>query len=136
MIALLIVCFAAFFSPVVPAQERTDQELNEELKIVEALFEDYDGWVGPRLEVEAGGNVVLSFRAEGFRRLPVRTGSGLREHRVHLSYHVELRDPLGVLVEPEEDGEIDTILFRFRHRSERTRSGTRRGRLSKIQSRQ
>ena len=110
MIALLIVSSVFFFSPVVPAQERMGQEQNEELKIVEALFEDYDGWLGPRLAIEAGGDVVLSFRVEGFRRLPVRTGSGFQEHHVHLGYHVELRDPLGVLVEPEEDGEIDTIL--------------------------
>lgn len=114
MIALLILCLAAFFSPVVAAQQQADPELQEEqqeeLEITEVLFEDYDGWIGPRLDVKAGGNVVLSFRVEGFRRLPVRTGSGLREHRVHLGHHVELRDPHGVLVEPEEDGEIDTIL--------------------------
>ncbi len=114
MIALLILCFAVFFSPVVAAQQQTDpelkEELPEELEITEVLFEDYDGWIGPRLDVEAGSNVVLSFRVEGFQRLPVRAGSGLREHRVHLSHHVELRDPLGVLVAPGEEGEIDTIL--------------------------
>ncbi len=114
MIALLIFCFGVFFSPVVAAQQRADPELKEEqqeeLEIAEVLFEDYDGWIGPRLDVEAGSNVVLSFRVEGFRRLPVRTGSGLREHRVHLSHHVELRDPLGVLVAPGEEGGIDTIL--------------------------
>ena len=111
---LLILYFAVFFSPVVAAQQRQDLELKdeqqEELEIAEVLFEDYDGWIGPRFDVEAGGNVVLSFRVEGFRRLPVRTGSGLREHRVHLSHHVELRDPLGVLVAPGQEGEIDTIL--------------------------
>ena len=114
MIALLILYFAVFFSPVVAAQQRQDLELKdeqqEELEIAEVLFEDYDGWIGPRFDVEAGGNVVLSFRVEGLRRLPVRTGSGLREHRVHLSHHVELRDPLGVLVAPGQEGEIDTIL--------------------------
>lgn len=114
MIALLILCFAVFFSPVVAAEQQADPELKEEqqeeLEIAEVLFEDYDGWIGPRLDVEAGSNVALSFRVEGLRRLPVRTGSGLREHRVHLSHYVELRDPLGVLVAPGEEGEIDTIL--------------------------
>ena len=114
MIALLMLCFAVFCSPVVAAQQPADPELKEEqqeeLEIAEVLFEDYDGWIGPRLDVEAGSNVALSFRVEGLRRLPVRTGSGLREHRVHLSHYVELRDPLGVLVAPGEEGEIDTIL--------------------------
>ena len=80
------------------------------LKIVDVLFEDYEGFTTPRLEIRAGRDVVLIFRIEGFERRESIGESGLPEYRVSLRYEVELRDPQGVLVEPVKTGELESLL--------------------------
>ncbi len=81
------------------------------LKIVDALFEDYDGWPRERLQMPAGGEVVLTFRAEGFERAGgINSTTGLPEDRVSLDYEIELRDPDGVLVVPVDKGDVRTLL--------------------------
>ena len=81
------------------------------LKIVDALFEDYDGWPRERLQMPAGGEVVLTFRAEGFERAEgVNSTTGLPEDRVSLGYEVALRDPEGALVVPVDTGAVRTLL--------------------------
>lgn len=80
------------------------------LKIVDVLFEDYEGFPAARLELKAGEEAVLNFRVEGFHRLPSKSDSGLPESSVRLQYEVELRDPKGVLVVPAKDGGIQQIL--------------------------
>jgi len=80
------------------------------LKIVEALFEDYDGWPTPRLEVPAGRDVVLNFRMEGFERRSGKDAAGYPQDQVSLRYQVELRDPKDVLVAPAKHGQIETTL--------------------------
>jgi hypothetical protein len=86
------------------------QKPSSELKIVDVLFEDYDGGLSPHWKMRAGEEVSLSFRVEGFGRLPVESQDGLREERVNLHYQIELRDPLGVLVTPEGQGVVETTL--------------------------
>jgi len=80
------------------------------LKIVDVLFEDYEGFPAAHLELKAGEEAVLNFRVEGFNRLPGKSDSGLPESSVRLQYEVELRDPKGVLVVPAKDGAIQQIL--------------------------
>jgi hypothetical protein len=80
------------------------------LKIVDVLFEDYEGFTMPRLEARAGRDVVLIFRVEGFERREGKAESGLPEYRVSLQHEVELRDPDGVLVAPAESGKLETLL--------------------------
>jgi hypothetical protein len=80
------------------------------LKIVDVLFEDYEGFTTPRLEIRAGRDVVVTFRVEGFERREGMGENGLPEYRVSLRHEVELRDPEGVLVEPLEKGEQDSLL--------------------------
>lgn len=80
------------------------------LKIVDVLFEDDEGFTTPRLEIRAGRDVVLTFHVEGFERREGVAESGLPEYRVSLRHEVELRDPQGVLVEPVEKGELDSLL--------------------------
>ena len=80
------------------------------LKIVDVLFEDYDGWQRPQFQMNAGGEVVLTFRVEGFGRLSGRSAEGLQEEQVRLQYEVALRDPQNVLVAPAEQGEVQARL--------------------------
>jgi len=85
-------------------------ESAEQLKIVDVLFEDYDGWPSPRLQIKAGGEAVLNFRIEGFQRHEGRDAADFPEYRVSLQYEVELRDPKGVLVAPTKEEQIQHIL--------------------------
>ena len=80
------------------------------LKIVDALFEDYEGWPSPFLTIPAGGEAVLNFRMEGFERLEGRDANDYPESRVRLEYDVELRDPHGVLVVPVKQDSLQKIL--------------------------
>ena len=82
----------------------------ESLKVVDLLFEDYEGWPSSRLEIKAGGEAVLNFRVEGFERREETNDAGYPESRVSLRYEVEMRDPQGVLVEPVKDGQIQMTL--------------------------
>jgi hypothetical protein len=78
---------------------------------VDALFEDYDGWPRERLQMPAGGEVVLTFRAEGFERAEgFNSTTGLPEDRVSLDYEIALRDPQGTLVVPVDTGTVRTLL--------------------------
>ena len=86
------------------------QKLVSELKIVDVLFEDYNGDSSPRLEMRAGEEVSLSFRVEGFRRLPLESQDELKKDRVSLRYQIELGDPQGVLVTPVGQGDVETTL--------------------------
>jgi hypothetical protein len=86
------------------------QKPASELKIVDVLFEDYNGDVTSRWQMKAGQEVSLSFRVEGFGRLPVDSQDGLHHVRVTLQYQIALHDPLGVLVIPKEQGSIETTL--------------------------
>jgi hypothetical protein len=80
------------------------------LKIVDALFEDEEGFPVSRIEVKAGGEAVLTFRVEGFDRLAGKSETGLPESWVRLQYEVELRDPSGVLVQPVKSGNFENLL--------------------------
>ncbi|MBI4479786.1 MAG: hypothetical protein HY651_07155 [Acidobacteria bacterium] len=80
------------------------------LKIVDVLFEDYEGWPSPRLELKAGGEAVLNFRVEGFERREGTSDAGYPESRVSMSYEIELRDPQGALVEPVKVGQVEQVL--------------------------
>ena len=86
-------------------------EMAAPLKIVDALFEDYDGWPRERLQLKAGGEVVLTFRAEGFERATgINSSTQLPEDRVSLHYEIELHDPNGAQVVPVDKGEVRTLL--------------------------
>ena len=86
------------------------QKPGGELKIVDVLFEDYNGDLSPRWEMRAGEEVSLSFRVEGFGRLLLESQDGPRQERVNLHYQIELGDPLGVLVTPQGQGAVETTL--------------------------
>lgn len=80
------------------------------LKIVDALFEDYDGFPRPQLEIKAGGEAVLNFRVEGFERREGRNAADYPEYHVSLQYEVALRDPKGILVVPIKTAQIQQVL--------------------------
>jgi hypothetical protein len=80
------------------------------LKIVNVLFEDYQGWPSPQLTMRAGGEAVLSFRLEGFERLEGRDANDYPEYRVRLEYEIEMRDPYGVLVVPAKKDTLEPVL--------------------------
>ncbi|OFW11039.1 MAG: hypothetical protein A3H27_17715 [Acidobacteria bacterium RIFCSPLOWO2_02_FULL_59_13] len=84
--------------------------LADGLKITGVLFEDFDGSLLPRFTMTAGGDVILTFRVEGFHREEGLDQSGLPEYHVKLQYDVELQDPQGVLVSPPETDEIEAYL--------------------------
>ena len=106
MIVLLILCSLWVSAPA----RALAQKSNSRLQIAEVLFEDYTGGQTSRWEMRSGEKVLLSFRVEGFGRLPVEGEDGLPSQYVKLQYRIELRDPQGVLVTPEERGEIVTTL--------------------------
>lgn len=95
----------AFRSAAAALQKKADV-----LKVADVLFEDYSGWLSPSFQMKAGGDVVLTFRVQGFSRLPGKSESGLPEDRVSLQYEIELRDPQGVLVQPAGRGEVETTV--------------------------
>jgi hypothetical protein len=97
---------------VFPFEISAAQEVQQPpLKIVDVMFEEYQGWPTERFEMKAGGEVVMTFRVEGFERLPgVEAGTGLPEDQVKLEYEIELRDPEGVFVVPAEKGQLQTKL--------------------------
>jgi hypothetical protein len=80
------------------------------LRITDALFEDYSGALYSRWEMKPGEEVALSFRVESFARQEQLDTEGLREDRVELHYRIELRDPEGVPVVPEQSGDMNTTL--------------------------
>ena len=80
------------------------------LKIVDALFEDDDGFTVPHIDVKAGGEAIMTFRVEGFDRLLGKSETGLPESWVRLQYEVEMRDPSGALVEPAKSGNFENLL--------------------------
>ncbi|MBI4460563.1 MAG: hypothetical protein HY648_10965 [Acidobacteria bacterium] len=82
------------------------------LKIAEVLFADFRGRPTATFSMEAGGEVSLTFRIEGFQRQRGPSPSGLWEWEEHvqLAYEIELRDPQGRLVQPKETGEVKTSL--------------------------
>ena len=86
------------------------QKSGSELRIVDVLFEDYSGGLSSRWEMRAGEEVSLSFRLEGFGRLPVVSQDEPGKQRVNLHYQIELADPQGVLVTPEGQGTVETTL--------------------------
>jgi hypothetical protein len=80
------------------------------LRISDVQFEDDRGDVRYSLNTKAGSDIVLTFRVEGFERRRVTDPGAIPEDRVWLRYEAELRDPQGVLVQPAQAGEVDTIL--------------------------
>ena len=94
---------AASFQAPAPKQGRG-------LRIVDVQFEDEHGDVRYSLTMRAGGEIVLTFRVEGFERRHVESEGAVPEERVRLLYEAELRDPQGVLVLPGENGEVDVLL--------------------------
>ena len=105
-IALLL--FLVLFT--IPSIGIWAQKPGGELKIVEVLFEDYNGGYSSRWEMRAGEEVSLNFRVEGFRRLAIENQEGLHEEHVDLHYQIELRDPQGMLVTQEKQGDLVTTL--------------------------
>ena len=94
---------AASFQAPAPKQGRG-------LRIVDVQFEDEHGDVRHSLTMRAGGEIVLTFRVEGFERRNVESQGAVPEERVRLLYEAELRDPQDVLVLPGENGEVDVLL--------------------------
>ena len=80
------------------------------LRIVDVQFEDEHGDVRYSLTALAGHEIVLTFRVEGFERRRAESQGGIPEERVKLQHEAELRDPQGVLVQPEEKGEVEVLL--------------------------
>jgi len=80
------------------------------LRVTDVQFEDDRGDVRYSLNTRAGSDIVLTFRVEGFERRRVEEPGGIPEERVWLRYEAELRDPQGVLVQPAQQGEVDTTL--------------------------
>jgi hypothetical protein len=80
------------------------------LEIDDVQFEDERGDVRYSLITGAGTQVVMSFRVQGFERQRVEQQGEVPEERVRIRYEAALRDPQGVLVAPEESGEVDTVL--------------------------
>jgi len=93
-----------------PAGPAWAQKPDRQLRIVDVLFEDYKGELSSRWQMRAGEEVLLSFLVDGFGRRPAENPDGTRFEKVNLHYRIELRDPLGVLVTPEEEGEVQTDL--------------------------
>ena len=82
----------------------------ERLWVGDYQFEDEHGDVLYSLITGAGTEIVLTFRVDGFERQRVEQPGEIPEEHVHLQYEAEMRDPEGVLVEPGQSGEVDTIL--------------------------
>ena len=82
------------------------------LRIVGVLFADFRGEPSAQFSLQAGGEVSLNFQVEGFQRQRGESQSGLWEweEQVHLTYEVEMRDPQGQMVQPQEEGEVKTRL--------------------------
>ncbi|HWP84374.1 MAG TPA: hypothetical protein VNN17_04250 [Terriglobia bacterium] len=80
------------------------------LKIADVLFEDYEGWKRPRLELPAGAEAVLYFRIEGFERREGRDEAGIPEYQVDLRWEVQMHDPQGTLVVPPQQGRLEQRL--------------------------
>ncbi|MGH9783461.1 MAG: hypothetical protein ACRD88_04680 [Terriglobia bacterium] len=80
------------------------------LRVADVQFEDDRGDVRYSLNTRAGSDIVLTFRVEGYERRRVEDPGGIPEERVWLRYEAELRDPQGALVQPAQQGEVDTIL--------------------------
>ena len=82
------------------------------LQIVGVLFAGFRGEPSAHFSMPAGGEVTLTFQVEGFQRQRGESRSGLWEweEQVHLTYEVELRDPKGQLVQPQEEGAVKTSL--------------------------
>lgn len=80
------------------------------LKVVEVRFDDFLGTVASSLEVKAGDEAGMKFRVEGFSRLEGKNDSGYPEDRVHLDYYIDIRDPLGVPLQPAVSGQVQTLL--------------------------
>jgi hypothetical protein len=111
-IRLLLLAAFALSSPATlssPAAMQVDKSTGP-LKIVDALFEDVDGFPEAHMELKAGGEAVLTFRVEGFERLTGKGENGLPESWVRLQYEVEMRDPGGVLVQPAKAGDYENLL--------------------------
>ena len=79
-------------------------------RLTDVLFEDYSGALFSRWQMKPGEEVALSFRVENFGRQEQLDKEGLREDRVELHYQIELRDPEGVPVAPEQSGDVNTTL--------------------------
>jgi len=80
------------------------------LRVTSVLFDGADGFPVAGLQMKAGGDVVMTFRAAGFERLEGKNDAGYPEFLVNLSHEVELRDPKGVLIEPPKSGRVNTTL--------------------------
>lgn len=80
------------------------------LRVTDVQFEDERGDVRYSLNTRAGSDIVLTFRVEGYERRRIENPGEVPAERVRLLYEAELRDPQGVLVQPAQTGEVDTIL--------------------------
>jgi hypothetical protein len=106
MISLLLFLLA---SPTLLAQSSPPRAAQGP-RITDVLFEDYSGALFSRWQMKPGEEVALSFRVESFRRQEQLDKEGLREDRVELHYQIELRDPEGVPVAPEQSDDVNTTL--------------------------
>jgi hypothetical protein len=79
---------------------------HESLKITEVLFEDYNGENTSRWDALPGQEMIVRFRLDGYGRLPELNKDGLPEDQITLRYRIALKDPRGVLIEPEKSGEV------------------------------
>jgi hypothetical protein len=93
-----------------PGEGTPKEGTEDRLRIDDVQFEDEHGDVRYSLITGAGTQIVMSFRVQGFERRRIEEQGEIPEERVRLQYEAELRDPQGVLVVPEESGEVDTVL--------------------------
>jgi hypothetical protein len=105
-----LIFIAALLVPTSRAAQAPPPRAGQGPRITDVLFEDYNGALYSRWQMKPGEDVALSFRVENFGRQEQLDKEGLREDRVELHYQIELRDPEGVPVAPEQSGDVNTTL--------------------------